>query len=257
MFSAGAGNPAVKGLSMLFVYLCEDEAQERRNLEKLIRNTILIDELDMKLIQSVAGPDELLRAVKADTTPGLYFLDIDLKASMNGLDLALELRKKDPRGFIVFITSKSDMAPLAFQYKAEALDYICKDNAEDLANRVRHCIHTALERYRAPQNQFHDTITIKVQGAVYTYPKKEIYFIETTGQPHKIRLHLQNKRIEIPAVLKEIENQLGECFVRCHKSCIVNKSHIRSVDKCNCQIILDNGMICPCSTRFAKKGSYI
>lgn len=240
---------------MLSVYLCEDEEQELRYLKKTITNIITIEDLDMKLVAACASPDALLAAVNAGPIPALYFLDIDLKSSINGLELAVELRRRDPRGFIVFITSKGELAPLAFRYKVEALDYICKDDREVLPERVYHCICTALERYASSQNDIHNTLKIKMQGSYFIYPKQEIYYIETAATPHKIRLHTAHKISEISTSLSDIETQLGNDFIRIHKSYIANKRHIFKIDKHDCLVYFDNGSCCPCSTRFARKAS--
>lgn len=238
---------------MLSVYLCEDNIDELHYFKQLIKNFITIEDFDMKLTAACTSPFELLNAVSENSTPGLYFLDIDLSSSINGLELAVKLRERDPRGFIVFITSKNEMAPLAFRYKAEALDYLCKDEPEELSERIHHCMTAAMQRYTSSCNQIHDTITLKLSDSHFVYPKNDIFFIEMSDHPHKIRLHIQNRIIEMTATLKDIEKQLGDDFIRVHKSVLVNRKHILQLDKINCRIILDNGIVCPCSARFAKK----
>ena len=59
---------------------------------------------------------------------------------MTGLILAQELRKIQPRCFIIFITSHSEMSILTFQYKVEALDFIIKDSSENIRKRIHECL---------------------------------------------------------------------------------------------------------------------
>lgn len=49
---------------------------------------------------------------------------------MNGFELAQEIRKFDPRGFIIFITTHAELSYMTFTYKVEALDYIIKDDID-------------------------------------------------------------------------------------------------------------------------------
>lgn len=80
----------------------------------------------MKLQISTDNPDELIKQLKKSENTGLYFLDIDLKSNKNRIMLAKEIQEYNPRGFIVFITSHSEMSFITFQY-LEALDFILKD----------------------------------------------------------------------------------------------------------------------------------
>ena len=78
----------------------------------------------------------LLEKIKETGEVGIYFLDIDLKTDMTGLTLAQEIRKYDPRGFIIFITTHSEMSYMTFIYKLEALDFILKDDPEELGKII-------------------------------------------------------------------------------------------------------------------------
>ena len=57
----------------------------------------------------------------------LFFLDIEIKGEeKKGLEIAKEIRKKDPHATIVFVTTHSEFMPITFQYKVAALDFIDK-----------------------------------------------------------------------------------------------------------------------------------
>ena len=132
---------------MMKLYLCEDDAQQRERLKKTIDNVVLIENLDMEFSCVTDNPYTLLEKVADDDCIGLYFLDIDLKTDMTGLTLAKEIRKYDPRGFIVFVTTHSEMSYMTFMYKLEALDFILKDDVEEMTRRVHECILKANERF--------------------------------------------------------------------------------------------------------------
>ena len=94
---------------MIDVYVCEDNAAQRKTIVHDIQTAILIQEYDMRLRIETDNPQDIIDTIKASGHTGLYFLDIELHKCMNGLLLAKKIREYDPRGFIVFITSHSEM----------------------------------------------------------------------------------------------------------------------------------------------------
>ena len=54
--------------------------------------------------------------------------DIQLEADINGIKLGSEIRKYDPIGNIIFVTSHSELTYLTFVYKVSAMDFIFKDD---------------------------------------------------------------------------------------------------------------------------------
>ena len=113
---------------MLNVFICEDNTIERNKFEKIIKDIIMIENLDMDVSLSTGNPEDILSYLDNNSVSGLYFLDIDLKNKINVLKLAEKIREYDPRGFIVFVTTHAEMSYLTFIYKVEAMDYIIKDN---------------------------------------------------------------------------------------------------------------------------------
>ena len=135
---------------MLNIFVCEDDTVQRKSIVQIIKNTVLIEELDMQLILDTPNPYELLETVKTSQNTGIYFLDIDLKCDMNGMKLAQQIRLYDPRCFIIFVTSHSELSYMTFQYRVEAMDFVLKDNPAEAKVKIRECLLNALERYTLP-----------------------------------------------------------------------------------------------------------
>ncbi|NVY53265.1 DHH family phosphoesterase [Listeria monocytogenes] len=130
---------------MLPVFICEDNRMQRERLTKYIEDYIMVEHFDMKLELSTGDPFELVSRMPTHQGMGLYFLDIDLgQPDMNGFELAQEIRKFDPRGFIIFITTHAELSYMTFTYKVEALDYIIKDDIDLLHDRVLACMKQAV-----------------------------------------------------------------------------------------------------------------
>ncbi len=234
---------------MLNIFVCEDHDAQRQAVVQMIQNTVLIEELDMKLVLDTGDPYVLLDKVKASQNTGIYFLDIDLGSSMNGMKLAQQIRLSDPRGFIIFITAHSELSFMTFQYRVEAMDFILKDNPAEAKVKIRECLLNAMERYTLQTNKTHKVYTIEVGGRRLSVEYADILFFETSGNIHKIILHAKDRQIEFPGTMKELAGKLNSDFVRCHRSFLANKNNIKEVDAKTRVIYFTNGETCLMSIR--------
>ncbi|WP_238883402.1 LytTR family DNA-binding domain-containing protein [Clostridium sp. YIM B02551] len=236
---------------MLNVFICEDDASQRENFKRIIENIITIEDFDMWLALETGNPNELVEYVSNHKGRGLYFLDVDLSSDINGIDLAVEIRKQDPNGYIVFVTTHGELSYLTFQYKIEAMDYIVKDDFENLKNKIHECIKEADKRYHiktADEKRFY----IKIGDKVINIEFNKILFFETSNVIHKIILHGVDRQIEFYSKMKELEEMLDNNFYRCHKSYIVNKTNIKEIDLKNRIAYMVNGEECYISSRYIK-----
>lgn len=207
----------------------------------------------MQIVQATADPHVILKEIRTAENTGLFFLDIDLKSDMNGLTLAQRIRQIQPRCFIVFITSHSEMSFLTFQYKAEALDFIVKDSTEHIKAKIHECLLDVSSKYTSLNNSITRTFTINQNDKRIVIDYSDILFFETSSNIHKIILHAKKRVIEFTGQLKDIEQQLDYRFYRCHTSYIINKDNISDVDFKELQVHMNNGESCPISVR-KKKG---
>lgn len=237
---------------MLNVFICEDDENQRNNFKKIIDNIILIENYDMKIALSVGSPEEFLAKADLEGTTGLYFIDVDLKSSINGIELAREIRKFDSRGFIIFITTHSEMSYLTFLYKVEALDYIIKDDFLDLKDRFYQCIDHSYKKYLGINDSKNKFFTTKINDKIINVELNKILFFETSSTKHKIIIHATDRQVECYGKLKDIENLLDKRFCRCHSSYIVNKDNIREIDMNRRVVYMINGEECLVSVRLLK-----
>lgn len=238
---------------MIDIFICEDNKKQLDLFTTYISNLILIEGFDMKIVQATSDPHQLLKEILTAENTGLFFLDIDLRSDMNGLTLAQRIRQIQPRCFIVFITSHSEMSFLTFQYKAEALDFIVKDSAEHIKSKIHECLLDVNSKYTSSNNNVTRTFTINQNDKRIVIDYNDIIFFETSNNIHKIILHARKRVIEFTGQLKDIEQQLDYRFYRCHTSYIINKDNITDIDFKELLVHMNNGEICPVSVR-KKKG---
>ena len=237
---------------MLHIFVCEDDDAQRKNVVQTIHNTVMMEELDMQLVLDTADPYELLEAVKTSQNTGIYFLDIDLNCDMNGMKLAQQIRKFDPRCFIIFITAHSELSYMTFQYRVEAMDFVLKDNPDEAKVKIRECLLHAWERHTLQTNKVRKTYTIEIGERKISVDYQDILFFETSSNIHKVILHAKDRQIEFSGTMKDLENMLDDSFVRCHRSFLANRINIKEVDTKNRVIYFVNGESCLMSTRLMK-----
>lgn len=230
---------------MLPVYICEDDAVLRSAQRRFLERQILIEGLDMEVVLCSGHPEEVLRAVEASSGRGIYFLDVELKGeSMDGFALGQEIRKRDSRGFIIYVTAFADLAFETFRYHLEALDYIVKGDAEQMYAGIRHCLQVITERMCEENKQERRFFSVKMMDVVKHVPVDEIMFFETAGRTHRIELHGKNDRMDFIGSMRELEEELGEHFLRAHRAYLVNTAQIAELDLKNREILMQNGERC-------------
>ncbi|MHC6179710.1 LytR/AlgR family response regulator transcription factor [Clostridium sp. JNZ X4-2] len=235
---------------MLEIIICDDNSAYRDKIKQIVENTIIRESMDLKISLCTKNPEKIIEYIKKYHITGIYFLDVDLKSSMNGIKLGEKIRNLDPRGFIIFTTIHMEMSYMVFKYKVEAMDYVAKDES-DFKQRVNSCLIKAYNTYYS-DNFKENYISINEDSRIINVRLCDILFIETSGTAHKIRIHEENRQIEFYGNLKNIQKKLNLNFYRCHKSYIVNKDKIKEIDMKNNRIIMINGEECYVSFRYKK-----
>lgn len=199
------------------------------------------------------NPYEVLEQAKNMNDIGCYFLDIQLSTDINGIKLGSEIRKHDPVGNIIFVTSHSELTYLTFVYKVAAMDFIFKDDPAELRTRIIDCLETAHTRLQLlSKDNSVETIELK-RGSNSVYVQyDDIMFFESSTKSHRLIAHLDNRQIEFYGNLKEL-SQLDDRFFRCHNSFVVNRHNIESIDSKERIVYFKNKEHCYASVRNVKK----
>lgn len=149
----------------------------------------------------------------------IIFMDIVLP-SMNGIDAAKELRKRDDAITIVFVT---DMANLAVKgYEVNALDFIIKPiEYSTFSRKFERALNVARNRKSVD-------VCISVDRAIKRISASKIYYIEIIH--HNLIYHTEEGIINSRGTLDGLEKQLAsENFVRCNACYLVNMKFISEV----------------------------
>jgi Response regulator of the LytR/AlgR family len=224
---------------MVSIIICEDNREQRLKIQAIIESHILIESLPMQIGLITDNPQSVLE-YSDDELLRIYFLDIDLASSINGIELAAEIRKTDKLAKIVFITTESEMLSLIFEYKLEAMDFISKDDACLMKTKIKQCLDFINKQYLSEDKHDKEAIRIKVGNIVKVILIDDILYFETTSTAHRLKLTCKNSSLDFYGNIKDVE-QLSEKFVKVHRAYVVNEENVVEVNRKSRQITFIGG----------------
>ncbi|MDR0922563.1 MAG: LytTR family DNA-binding domain-containing protein [Lactobacillales bacterium] len=234
------------------IFILEDDFLHQARLEKTIQKIMKKNQWNYRFIEIFEKPQQLLEAIKEKGNHQIYFLDIEIKnKEKKGLEVAEEIRRIDPTGMIVFVTTHSEFAPITYAYKVMALDFIDKAQTEEAFEKsIEECLHYTMNLSSQPLAD--TSFVYNSPQAQLQIPYNEILYFETAETIHKVCLTTKNERMEFYANLSEIDKK-NECFFRCHRSFVVNPENVVRVSKKNNLVYFENGDSCLVSRKKLKE----
>ena len=232
------------------IFIFEDDMIQANSLKKMVEEIFLEESIPYDFIETTSKYEEIIEKIPFCKEKAIYFLDIEIKEEeKKGLDVAKEIRKVDPNGIIVFITTHVELAPISYQYMVSALTFIDKNQPIEIKKlSIRKC----LVYYREQNVQAELEDIFFVENA-YTSLKIPFHTIEyfCTDEPHRLKLVATNQFVQFYGTLKELEEKDAR-LIRCHQSFLVNRDKIQSIDLTMQELILYSGKRIPVSRRMMK-----
>ena len=166
------------------VAVCEDEAILCANLCAQCES--ILDKLKVEhRITSFSSAEKLENALLAGEEFSLLCLDI-LMGGKSGMKLAQELRQRDDKTSILFITSSTEF--LKDGYSVRPIQYLLKPVQ---AAELEQAITTDLRLYHRPS-----TVTFHAGGKTLVIPTEDIYYAES--REHGTVLHMTHGEKFLP-----------------------------------------------------------
>ena len=214
---------------MIPIYLCDDEEAVRHQLQTALEWKIFMENYDMKVVLAASTAGELLDAA-ANGGRGVYFLDVDLRdGEWDGFTLGRELRRRDPHGTLIYITSYGDLAWKTFQYHLEAFDYIVKEGEQTGADAAQ-CLEAVHARLLDERHDPAEVFSLRTGDETRHVPLANILFFETAPKAHHVFLHTADSRLDFVGSLNDLERELGGRFVRVHRAYLAAADKIEAAD---------------------------
>lgn len=246
------------------VVIVDDELAARRTLRECCER-----ETDLRVVGEYGDSLSALEALRA-SPPDLLYLDVEIDA-MSGIELA---RALDPRTLpqIVFVTAYDHYALEAFE--VSAVDYLLKpfDDKRFLASlaRVRRrraaadpAVHrralgALLERLddrASPPSATRQRVIAESGGRMRVIDIADIELVE--ADRNYVTLAVNGESCVARSTLEQAESSLrAQPFLRISRSCLVNMSHVRQVDRTprgDLILVLDGGRTVTSSEGYREK----
>lgn len=198
------------------IAVCDDCMEDALHLRNILRGQEVSIYSDAKSL--LADVEERNRRYD------LYFLDIFMEESMNGIGLAKKLRMGQEEAVICFVSTSDDFYREA--YDLYAVQYLIKPVKEESVKEL-------LQKVQKNQaKRLHDrekTLVYSWWGKRGAIPYGKIRYIGISG--HTLSICCTDGRIqESTGKLNDLERQIcGDTFLRCHQSFIINIYHVESM----------------------------
>lgn len=222
------------------IAICDDEPEIRNDIEKKIRP--LYPGMEILLYEKGQA------LLKAEAPFDIVFLDIRMEG-MNGMEAARALRAAGSDAVIIFVTALEEYVYEAFDvgafhYLVKPLDAgkfyevlskavtECRNRVTERGDRGEECGNAVAEAARMKP-----VITVKTGAVTERVRLSEIYYLEVFNR--KIILHKKDGVIEFYGKMKELEQRLGDDFMRTHRAYLVNLGYVQKYNAA--EITLENG----------------
>lgn len=224
---------------MLRIAICDDDVNFINKINGLM------DTWESKpintFIEVFENGDELVNAQEKGPFD-IILLDIVMPL-LNGIETAREIREKDKNVKIVFLTSSPEFAVESYTVKAN--NYLLKPIDET-------ALYVCLDELVAELALKSQFITVKGIRNVQKIPLESIEYVEAQNK-HTIFALQDGKTIETtePMHIHELKLTLDDGFYKCHRSYIVNISHINKFT--SKEITMRSGQCIPISRSCQKE----
>jgi DNA-binding LytR/AlgR family response regulator len=210
------------------ILISDDEKSGRVTMEILLKKLMQIRSFQLDVASSLDETKALLVNHHYD----LIFLDINFKG-VSSFTIIDEIPKTTK---IIFVTAYSEHAIEAI--RRSAFDYLMKPIKEME-------LSACLNRYFSNINSHDSTamIPIREKGFTRLYKTSDITHVKGNG-PYST-VFTKQEQITTVRTLKSLFPELGQGFVRIHKSYLVNRNFIKGFKKN--QIFLTNNICLPIS----------
>lgn len=220
---------------MMYIGICEDETVQLLFLKREIERYGQKTGQEIR-VESFESAEELLFKYERDLPFDGLLLDIKMK-QMNGMELAVNIRRRDSRIPIIFVTGDRDA--VFDGYKVGAVRYLLKPIS-------RKDFFEALDCLRQPdgfgtgedrRNAKEDFFCFSYAGDYTRLDKSDILYIEVRG--HYITMYAcpNGKEAEytFKGTLGGMKKQLGdERFVQINRSLLANLEHVELITRTEC-----------------------
>ena len=187
--------------------------------------------------QANDGPEALRLAERLQ--PDLVLLDIVMPGG-HGLKLADDIRRRPSAPWVVFVSAHSEHALRAFE--VDAADYLTKPVRRERLQAA--LLRVAQRRAQAPPAALAGpVIVVSDRGRVLRVPVAEVLYLK--AELKYVTLCSNRGRWLLDDSLGELEQRLGDGFLRVHRNAVVAVSAVRALARGGAAGVTAAGLAAP------------
>lgn len=239
---------------MINFIVCEDNLSTCDHIKDLLEIYIKKYNIDSKVFVISDDFTSIFRVPKEHTSTNVYLLDIKLTDTINGIDIATEIRKHDIDSYITFITDYPNYSLTILQKRIRAFDFIYKGDKEFKERLEENIIRINKEVKQSLEREDDRAIFLLTERVHQKFYLKDIIYFQIKTGTNKIVAKTVNARIEFYGSLKYVEEKIDNRFTRCHPSILINTQHIKNLcpNGDNPTVTMTNGDVCSVSKKYYK-----
>lgn len=228
---------------MLNIFVLEDNFFQQSRIESAIKKCMSDNNLKYRQLEIFGKPQQLLDAIEETGNHQFFFLDIEIKdEEKKGMEIAREIRAKDPSANIVFVTTHSEFMPLTYRYRVSALDFIDKSlDDKDYQEAVSSVLLHAAENVTSMIGE--DSFSFKSKHSQIQVPFSDILYFETSSTIHKVILTTKTGHMEFYGKVSDIA-KADDRLYQTHRAYVVNPYNVTRIDKADNIVYFENDESC-------------
>ena len=211
-------------MAVLKIVLVDDESLARLRLRSVLQD---IADPASEVVGEAGEADEAL-ALLQHRPCDLLLLDIGLPG-LDGMQLAARLRGLARPPSVVFVTAHAEHALRAFEL--DAADYLTKPVSRE---RLRSALQRVAQRRRAAESPVAGVDAARVlvvhdRGRVLRLPLADVLYLK--AELKYVTLRTAGRSWVLDDSLTELEQRLGERFLRVHRNALVARDAVRLLER--------------------------
>lgn len=216
--------------------LCDDDPILCDDLQKKIRG--LYENVDVEIYYSPRDLEERIQRQEI-VEPQILIMDIKFDGE-DGISVVKRMQQKYHLMKVIYLTGYIDYARDIFE--TELIYFLTKPvDVDKLQEAIRRAINH-IDRERR------DEIVVENNHRIHRIMLATILYVES--ERRNLYIHTMDGDISCLMKIGDFQKNLGDAFLRCHQSYLVNMEHISRMDKS--MITMDNGVEIPVSRRYAE-----
>jgi two-component system, LytTR family, response regulator AgrA len=213
-----------KELSWVIKFIIvDDDINMLENVKKDISKAIFKYDIQYEVVNYDKYCKALQHEIEDNSMIKIFIMDIELKNSISGIDIAEKIRETDWESIIIFITSHDKMFETVYRNIYNIFDFI--EKFENMDKRLEKDIINI-----AKHNFDYKTFKYSNRNVEFQVPLKAINYIYRDSKERKLILKTDTNEYYFNMSVTDAMARLDQRFKQVHRSCVVNMDKIATIN---------------------------